>query len=333
MLTILILPLLILLARPGASFFPVTSETRGINLLARLNGYNVAKLSETLTHEEILRRGVLRSVAKYFNDQNRRNSSIVMDVSIRYLYKMHYGKWYCHIELDNILKTILEPNVGIVDSDPATKTNPTAHFDAETFVNSNSRVMNYTALIYDHLGAKDYDRARVLTGRILHTIHDFYSHSNWVEMGKSDILRSIGTEEFLKQGVVDLNDTITCASNCTLVSEPCTWYMRYVLQAYGWFNKGNASLTCPLTYYKCKGNIVRLDKLVTGFTMSRKKPPSDMKCSHGGILDKDSFRVNAVGGINKDSGYYLFSPHAELHLLAANLAIKHVIFSTISILL
>lgn len=30
-----------------------------------------------------------------------------------------------------------------------------------------------------------------------------------------------------------------------------------------------------------------------------------------------------LGGINKDSGYYLFSPHANLHLQASNLAFTH----------
>jgi hypothetical protein len=39
-------------------------------------------------------------------------------------------------------------------------------------------------------------------------------------------------------------------------------------------------------------------------------------------LDADTFKP-AAGGINKDSGYYLFSPHADLHLTAAMLAINH----------
>ena len=52
------------------------------------------------------------------------------------------------------------------------------------------------------------------------------------------------------------------------------------------------------------------------------KPENGMKCSHGGIVDSDMFKT-ATGGINKDSGYYLFSPHADLHLAAANLAIEH----------
>ncbi len=46
------------------------------------------------------------------------------------------------------------------------------------------------------------------------------------------------------------------------------------------------------------------------------------KCSHGGVLDSSSI-YNATGGINKDSGYLLFSPHADFHLKAAELAINH----------
>ncbi len=33
--------------------------------------------------------------------------------------------------------------------------------------------------------------------------------------------------------------------------------------------------------------------------------------------------MKAEGGINKDSGYTVFSPHADLHLAAATLAINH----------
>ena len=46
------------------------------------------------------------------------------------------------------------------------------------------------------------------------------------------------------------------------------------------------------------------------------------KCSHGGPFDV-STDYDAKGGINKDSGYYWLSPHAHLHLKAAELAISH----------
>ena len=51
---------------------------------------------------------------------------------------------------------------------------------------------------------------------------------------------------------------------------------------------------CPVEYYKCEGNIVELNKLVSGFYSGQRldngvsvdKPKSLSKCSHGGILDK-----------------------------------------------
>ncbi len=55
------------------------------------------------------------------------------------------------------------------------------------------------------------------------------------------------------------------------------------------------------------------------------KPDGLVKCSHGGVLDPSSL-IPALGGINKDSGFLLFSPHADLHLKAAALAINHTEF-------
>ncbi len=86
----------------------------------------------------------------------------------------------------------------------------------------------------------------------------------------------------------------------------------------------------PLRYYICENNIKVNDKLTSGYSVNEKlpsgepieKPSGRSKCSHGGILDGSSF-VSANGGINKDSGYYLFSPRADLHLQAAKLAINH----------
>ncbi len=52
------------------------------------------------------------------------------------------------------------------------------------------------------------------------------------------------------------------------------------------------------------------------------KPEGLTKCSHGGILDASSL-IPATGGINKDSGFLVFSPHAYLHTQAASLAVEH----------
>lgn len=71
-------------------------------------------------------------------------------------------------------------------------------------------------------------------------------------------------------------------------------------------------------------------KLVSGYTVNEKlsdgtpviKPEGKLKCSHGGLFDNSSF-IPSVGGINKDSSFYIISPRADLHAIAARLAINH----------
>lgn len=73
-----------------------------------------------------------------------------------------------------------------------------------------------------------------------------------------------------------------------------------------------------------------LTKLVSGYYGGQKlengqpypKPLNLGKCSHGGVFDTSQDEPTK-GGINKDAGFYLFSPHANLHQNAVDLAIKH----------
>lgn len=309
---------------------------------------NLGEVSETLVHEDIIKRGIIRSVAKYLHDQKDIPHNIKMDKietryykDARHLYHDYYNKWVCNLELDYLISSEFQPSVAVVDFDDKTKDLPYAHFDAETFRESNERVMNFTQRILDKIALKEYQKARRLSGQILHTIHDFYSHSNWVEMGNHHKINSaIGTPEFNKQLIAGKSDNITCMSNCTLVTVKCNTLLKLLFKFMKTIKKFSSSQvdssptnTCPLRYFQCKGNIVVLDKLVSGYYVHQtlpnnvtiSKPLNAMKCSHGGIVDTDSFKP-AIGGINKDSGYYLFSPHAELHLIAARLAIRHTEF-------
>ena len=67
-----------------------------------------------------------------------------------------------------------------VDTNKDTKDLPYAHFDADTFRLSNKRVIKRKEIIFRELKNKNYLKAAKSTGDILHSIHDFYSHSNWV---------------------------------------------------------------------------------------------------------------------------------------------------------
>jgi von Willebrand factor A domain-containing protein 7 len=163
----------------------------------------------------------------------------------------------------------------------------------------------------------------------MHTLQDFYSHSNWIESGNSKINALIGTTTFNQQPIATKNDDVTCASNCTLVEITCSKFLTKLSDLFKVIGL-KTSFSCPLKYYKCKGNIVVLNKLVSGYYSDQElkdgtdvpKPSNSMKCSHGGILDATTYQ-QAVGGINKDTGYYLLSPHADLHMTAAKLAITH----------
>ncbi len=67
-----------------------------------------------------------------------------------------------------------------VDFSSYTKDLPYAHFDAEAFLESNERVIEFRRQVSFDVKYNDFDDARKKSGQILHTIQDFYSHSNWV---------------------------------------------------------------------------------------------------------------------------------------------------------
>jgi hypothetical protein len=67
---------------------------------------------------------------------------------------------------------------------------------------------------------KDLDSARGRIGDLLHTLQDFYSHSNWIEMGKTEINDRIGLHADI--GQVAGIDQPTCSSNgCTKIESSC----------------------------------------------------------------------------------------------------------------
>jgi hypothetical protein len=121
--------------------------------------------------------------------------------------------------------------------------------------------------------------ARKKAGTLLHTLQDFYSHSNWIETGNNDPLSILGTEIISDDNVAGANER-TC--------EDCNTFL----------------------YYHCLNNLLNTNKLTSGYFSGQDvaKPVGDGKCSHGGILDK-SRKIDAVGGINKDSSLRYLSPH------------------------
>ncbi len=322
----------------NSCFIPVRLMEKSLSTANIL--VNFGKVSETLTHEDIVRRGIIQSVAKFFYDKS--NLSKRIDLSkldtgeyydLKVLYKDYYNVTLCKVMLNDLLLNEFQPNVAIVDFNPATKDLPFAHFDAETFQKSNDRVIEFTNNIYSFLAKKDYATVRRLSGQISHTIQDFYSHTNWVELGNTDINKNIGQPNMNGQAVISPNDNLTCDNSCELVTVNCNSIVNTFLDFIKGLGLKATIINCPLKYYKCSNNVLINDKLVSGYYSNQKlddgspyeKPTNLVKCSHGGILDASSSK-DAIGGINKDSSYYLFSPHAYLHLKAADLGIKHTAY-------
>ena len=188
---------------------------------------------ETVTHDDIIKYGVIQSIVEYFYNQT--NGKKLIDLKkmttdyydLTKLYQDYYNVTICNLEADDLINLVLKPYVASVDLNPETKDMPYAHFDAETFINSNQRVINYTENINSALAAKNYSFALKLSGEVLHTIQDFYSHSNWVEMGETDINYSIGNANFSQLPIIEPSEA-TCLDNCNLTTINCGSLLSFI---------------------------------------------------------------------------------------------------------
>ncbi|KAM9853613.1 LOW QUALITY PROTEIN: von Willebrand factor A domain-containing protein 7 [Aulostomus maculatus] len=174
----------------------------------------------------------------------------------------------------------------------STRSDPVYHFDSERVDSAMLMLRQFWAHTLLSVRASEYQSARHSLGQLLHSLQDFYSHSNWVEMDQRSIyLHLLHPEEAAIP--VAKGDTPTCME---CFSATC-----------------RNNLLPPLTKSHQDSQL-----LTTGYFST--SPPKPLgKCSHGGILDSSRY-MGAKGGINKDSTSPLFSPHHYLHKDAANLA-------------
>lgn len=162
------------------------------------------------------------------------------------------------------------------------------HFDAESFADGQSLLISEFQDTVSALKNKDAKGARTKFGEALHTIQDFYSHSDWVELGNSGPNPALGRSGQTIQNVSTRSET-TCVS--------CT---------------GGGS--CP----NCAADVVTAHLTSGYFGIIFSSKPAG-KCSHGGTGDATS-TTPPTGGINKDTSLCSSSPHFNLHTTAAALA-------------
>ncbi|CAF0810147.1 unnamed protein product [Adineta ricciae] len=282
----------------------------------------------SITHTEITQIAFVRTLARYLLETKALQKYEVenQEYTIDDLYALTYPDWSkekLHLQtypLKSVLDTLLVENA-MVDIDQWTKKLPAAHFDSEAFSNASRRMIKMRRIIIDDVknGTKDLIQARQLLGQLLHTLQDFYSHSNWVELGKKTVNERLGIYEDI--GPVASPNQPTCTSHgCVAKKVKCSFLQKVTL------NK------CPLKYYECKDNIrpeiLKKGLLTSGYSVNQHnednepifKPTNVEKCSHGSVLDTSS-HLPAIGGINKDTIISIYSPHFDLHFEAATMAV------------
>ncbi|KAH8794253.1 hypothetical protein F5882DRAFT_288952, partial [Hyaloscypha sp. PMI_1271] len=186
-----------------------------------------------------------------------------------------------------------------VDED---QTSSAKHFDGENFAGGQGLLVKAKTDIATALKNGDGEGARKFLGAALHTLQDFYAHTNWVETKGGVINFNLG-----KAGV-----SLDHAAFADRTCNECT--------AGG---IGRVILGC----HNCDHNTDGFSQLTSGYYFGEDSPGGnisipDWKCHHAlGIITSDVFR-DVTPGINKDSNNCFFSPHHMHHGDAVDLAIK-----------
>uniref|UniRef100_A0A3Q2WE69 von Willebrand factor A domain-containing protein 7-like n=1 Tax=Haplochromis burtoni TaxID=8153 RepID=A0A3Q2WE69_HAPBU len=74
-----------------------------------------------------------------------------------------------------------------MDFRSSTRSDPVYHFDSEHIESATVMLRRFWTHTVLSVRAKEYQSARHSLGQLFHSLQDFYSHSNWVEMGQRSI--------------------------------------------------------------------------------------------------------------------------------------------------
>ena len=327
-----------------AGFLPTSARLKAAEFLRfTSNG------QKTVTHGDITRQALLQIAAVIFvSNPNPNYQRSVQDVQrlldsdkeldISRLIDAYYSneskesRMRRKAKFCNSINVVKEYN-GKVDMDELRIA--AAHFDSEQFEPAQTRLVNLRVsamLLISRRGRGqldnrdlEYDNARKYVGRLLHTLQDFYSHTNWIE-------NHIGESVIATYSV--LGEPNKMIKNVAELANPCL-DCRKVRNSMFMTTLDLLSLGLIIestSIYECNNNLDESLKsqnlLTSGYSKGGKNGKNEVivkpegKCSHGGIID-GSTDQSATGGINKDSSHKELASHHYYHSLAADIAQDH----------
>ena len=180
-----------------------------------------------------------------------------------------------------------------------------SHFDGENFPGAMRRLVEYKQQVIKLLNVDDVKMARWYLGQALHTLQDFYSHSNWIERGETGIWTNLGNtiSPFPPRNANTCKDCSrdTCPNDadCDYVPGTTTTNLTSNVLTTGYY--GGEDRNHNFNRFKCDHGGNPIDRF--GF-------------SHGDTSGTGSLR----DGINKDTESCQISPHWRKHQDAAGFA-------------
>ncbi|XP_039896943.1 von Willebrand factor A domain-containing protein 7-like [Simochromis diagramma] len=141
--------------------------------------------SKSITHREITRIAVLRKTAEVCRDiaaSKGLDFNLIIDnnLSAGKVQKACLSTDTSTIVFEAAISTIYLSNAAV---DLLFLLSAAHHFDDETFKEGRDIITKGLSVVKDHTKLGNFFGGRLSLGKICHTLQDFYSHSNWVELG------------------------------------------------------------------------------------------------------------------------------------------------------
>ena len=310
----------------GAEAF--TPNRLGDNVARRARPGGEVRGGVSVTHLDITTEAILRVTADFLRDNPNPNPNVDSTARINALTELtavnlidaYYGRFSREqrFQYEDAIEEINEANEATDTG--RERTLAAAHFDSEQLEDGQNRLISLRELTTSLIRFEEYEAARIFAGSMLHTLQDFYSHTNWIEMGQVLPNSVLGERDQELQNIA--SQSMPTCTNCLRDGE-----VGRVVSVVPHLSIGQVSES----YYRCDDNILPnvnangflTSGYYTGQTTTGGVPirKPDGKCSHGGFGDPSS-DLPSTGGINKDSISFDWSPHANLHDIAASVAVQ-----------